>query len=73
MTVSEFHFSSECRDCGQDRTQYGYEAAELSSLLKKGNRVDAQCAVCGTEWEISIEERAAIARALGVDKRNWGK
>ena len=36
---------------------------------RESGLIDAQCAVCGLEWQLSIEERALMARALGVDQR----
>jgi hypothetical protein len=38
---------------------------------RESGLIDAQCAVCGLEWQLSIEERALMARALGVDQRVW--
>jgi hypothetical protein len=67
--MSEFVFSAECPNCKQASTQYGYQAAQLSDALKAGSAIDAQCSACGEEWRITVEERADIARAVGVDRR----
>jgi hypothetical protein len=62
-------FPSECPNCRQRRIQYGYEFPELAELLQSGQGIDAQCAVCGADWQLSVEERADIARAIGADRR----
>jgi hypothetical protein len=46
--------------------QYGYSAADISERLRDNRRVEAECSVCGAEWELSAKERADLALALGV-------
>ena len=56
--------SSECPKCGRDRVQYGYDRDELVQVLPTGAAIPAYCITCDEHWELSVEERADVARAL---------
>ncbi len=62
--MTERPITSECPNCGQERLQDGYERAELVQLLRSGAAIPGYCATCDEQWELSVEERADLARSL---------
>jgi hypothetical protein len=67
--VAEIYlFSSRCLKCREHRNQYGCDAADIAELLRDDKPIEAQCAVCGSEWRPSVEERADLAGGLGVEE-----
>lgn len=62
--MKDIPISSECPKCGQERIQFGYDQDELVQALRTGGAIPAYCIACDEHWELSIEERADIARAV---------
>jgi len=63
--MKKIPLSAECPKCGQERSQEDYERDELTQLLHTGAPIEAYCGSCDEHWELSTEERADLARALG--------
>jgi hypothetical protein len=62
--MPDIPISSECPKCGQERSQDDYDRGELVQLLHSGASIPAYCVTCDQHWELSVEERADLARAL---------
>ena len=62
--MQDIPISSECPKCGEERLQYGHDQEELLLMIRTGAAIEAYCMACDEHWEMSVEERADIARAL---------
>jgi hypothetical protein len=57
-------FLSSCANCGQPRLQVGYSLLGLLRSLEAGLEIHAWCLPCDLVWQVTLQERAAIARGL---------
>jgi hypothetical protein len=55
-----------CPKCGHVRPHDGYAEVLLRKWLEQGKPIKGFCFDCGLDWEASANDRARIARALGV-------
>ena len=62
--LDSFRFPSLCPKCNDVRSQGGFGSRTLLRLLIRNQPIEAYCVVCDECWEISANERAALARRL---------
>jgi hypothetical protein len=62
--LGRISFTSKCPKCAKVRPQPGYGRESTLRLLNGGHPVEAYCEACKKYWEISLKERAALAKAV---------
>jgi hypothetical protein len=59
----------ECGNCKRDRVQIACDYQRLVELLRTGEAVHAYCETCDEHRDLSLTERAQMARALNASKK----
>lgn len=59
-------FIARCPRCRMQRSQSRYTTVDLDWFLSGNRPIEAHCSTCGESWALSDDDRARLARFLGV-------